>query len=51
MNNFLDINFFGNNQLALFGIAGSFIGLLLLSGVLLYGALTLWDNSGKRRKE
>jgi hypothetical protein len=50
MNNFLDINFFGNNQFELIAIAGSFIGVILLAGVLLYLGLYLWDKSERRPK-
>lgn len=49
MNNFLDVNFFGNNQWQLIIIAGSFIGLLLLAGGLLWVGLTIWDNWGKNK--
>jgi len=51
MNNFLDINFFGNQQMALFSIAGAFIGTMLLAGGLLWVGLTIWDKSGRRKHE
>jgi hypothetical protein len=50
MNNFLDMNFFGNNQLQLLTIAGSFIGLLLLAGVFVWCGLCLWEWSERREK-
>jgi len=50
MNNFLDMSFFANQQMALFGMVGGLILAMLIAGGLLWGGLTLWDESGKRRR-
>ena len=51
MNNFLDMTFFGTNQMAIVTIAGAFIGAMLLAGGLLWIGLDIWDKSGKRREK
>jgi len=43
MNNFLDMGFFGEQQLSLILISGSFIFLCLLAGAFVYVGLDIWN--------
>jgi hypothetical protein len=51
MNNFLDMGFFGEQQLSLILISGSFIFLCLLAGVFVYAGLDVWNMVVESRRD
>ena len=50
MNNFLDMSFFANQQMALFGMVGGLLFGLFIAGCLLWGGLCLWNDIAESRR-